>query len=96
MTGEGGAEEVALLGGMDTARSRRDGDGHPRGPAGAAPRRGVRPTPAWYDVQLQVPRPAGAAIRRCGWNEAATPLPAADAGPHIRCHAEPPRLASPV
>ncbi|HZH18946.1 MAG TPA: phospholipase D family protein [Geodermatophilus sp.] len=50
--------DVAFVGGIDTARSRRDGGSHPgdRQTRPFAPVYG--PTPAWHDVQLRLSGPA--------------------------------------
>src|SRR4051794_24217099 len=58
LTRDGGPDETVFVGGIDLARSRRDGHAH-RGDRQARPFSAVYgPTPAWHDVSLQLHGPA--------------------------------------
>ncbi|SHN60235.1 Phosphatidylserine/phosphatidylglycerophosphate/cardiolipin synthase [Geodermatophilus obscurus] len=76
VTGDGGADELAFVGGIDTARSRRDGAGHRGDPQARSFARVYGPTPAWHDVQLQVRGPAVRDVEtvfRQRWTDPAPP-----------------------
>jgi phosphatidylserine/phosphatidylglycerophosphate/cardiolipin synthase-like enzyme len=58
LTRDGGPDGTVFVGGIDLARSRRDGHAH-RGDRQARPFSAVYgPTPAWHDVSLQLHGPA--------------------------------------
>ncbi|RBY83858.1 phospholipase [Geodermatophilus sp. TF02-6] len=54
----GGTGQVAFLGGIDTAHSRRDGSPHPGDRQARDFREVYGPTPAWHDVHLELRGPA--------------------------------------
>ncbi|RBY85072.1 phospholipase, partial [Blastococcus sp. TF02A-30] len=58
VAGADGAEDVAFLGGLDTARSRRDGPAHDGDRQTRRFSARFGPTPAWHDVQLRLTGPA--------------------------------------
>jgi phosphatidylserine/phosphatidylglycerophosphate/cardiolipin synthase-like enzyme len=54
----GTAGDVAFVGGIDTARTRRDGPAHTGDPQVQSFNDAYGPTPAWHDVQLRITGPA--------------------------------------
>jgi phosphatidylserine/phosphatidylglycerophosphate/cardiolipin synthase-like enzyme len=72
----GAAGQVAFLGGIDTARTRRDGPAHTGDRQAQSFNEVYGPTPAWHDIQLRLAGPAVhdvATVFRQRWADPAPP-----------------------
>ncbi|MGY2078120.1 MULTISPECIES: phospholipase D family protein [unclassified Blastococcus] len=77
VTVTGATGEVAFLGGIDPARTRRDGPAHTGDPQRQRFNAAYGPTPAWHDVQLRLTGPAVhdlATVFRERWADPAPPV----------------------